>query len=257
MFGLDPFNLPVAITEMVILLAVAAFIGWLLSRLALAGRINTLQESIERKQAELDDCRWIKKAGKASGGVTSRPQPIIETPPAFVHADPLLPAIAPDETPELIDADIKAPIVNTSPEVITPIVPEPVVIKPVPEVSPVAAVIPPAPASILPPVTTGNSEAAVLSRIAARASEINFDRIGRATAAEADDLKTIVGVGPFLERKLHSLGIYTFRQVANFTKEDIDKVNEIIEFFPGRIERDNWVEQSIEFYQKKYGRQNS
>ena len=98
---------------------------------------------------------------------------------------------------------------------------------------------------------TGNSEAAVLNRIAARAAEVNFDRIGRATAREADDLKDIVGVGPFLERKLHTLGIYTFRQIANFTKEDIDKVNELIEFFPGRIERDNWVEQSKEFYKRK------
>ena len=102
----------------------------------------------------------------------------------------------------------------------------------------------------------GNSEEAVLNRIAARANEINFDRIGLATAAEADDLKDIVGVGPFLERKLHSLGIYTFRQVANFTKEDVDQVNSIIEFFPGRIERDNWVDQSKDFHEKKYGKRN-
>ena len=99
---------------------------------------------------------------------------------------------------------------------------------------------------------TGTDESAVMSRIAARANELNFDRIGLATASQADDLKDIVGIGPFLERKLHSLGIYTFRQVANFTKEDMDKVNEIIEFFPGRIERDNWVEQSAELHKKKY-----
>jgi predicted flap endonuclease-1-like 5' DNA nuclease len=99
----------------------------------------------------------------------------------------------------------------------------------------------------------GNSEAAVLSRIAARSGELNFDRIGRATAAEADDLKDIVGIGPFLERKLHSLGIFTFRQIANFTREDTAKVNEIIEFFPGRIERDNWVDQSKLYHERKYG----
>jgi predicted flap endonuclease-1-like 5' DNA nuclease len=101
------------------------------------------------------------------------------------------------------------------------------------------------------PLTAGVDEASVLNRIRARAGELNFDRIGRAAATEADDLKDIVGVGPFLERKLHAIGIYTFRQVANFTKEDIDKVNDIIEFFPGRIERDNWVGQAAELDKRK------
>ncbi|TAE23249.1 MAG: hypothetical protein EAZ91_22625 [Cytophagales bacterium] len=97
----------------------------------------------------------------------------------------------------------------------------------------------------------GADESAVLNRIRSRATEVNFDRIGRATATDADDLKDIVGVGPFLERKLHAIGIYTFRQVANFTKEDIDKVNDIIEFFPGRIERDNWVGQAADLDKRK------
>lgn len=97
----------------------------------------------------------------------------------------------------------------------------------------------------------GIDESAVLNRIRSRAHEINFNRIGQATAKDADDLKDIVGIGPFLERKLNTVGIYTFRQIANFTKQDIDKVNEIIEFFPGRIERDNWVGQANELNKKK------
>ncbi|RYF73448.1 MAG: hypothetical protein EOO39_10400 [Cytophagaceae bacterium] len=96
-----------------------------------------------------------------------------------------------------------------------------------------------------------DQEALILNRVRARANELDFSYIGRATAAEADDLKDIVGVGPFLEKKLHAIGIYTFRQVANFTKEDVAKVNDIIEFFPGRIERDDWVGQSAEFERKK------
>lgn len=73
---------------------------------------------------------------------------------------------------------------------------------------------------------------------------INFERIGIATEKEKDDLKLISGIGPYIERKLNALGIYTFRQIANFTPEDIAKVTEAIEFFPGRIIRDNWVEQA-------------
>jgi len=96
-----------------------------------------------------------------------------------------------------------------------------------------------------------DQEALILNRIRARASELDFAHIGRAAAVEADDLKDIVGVGPFLEKKLHAIGIYTFRQVANLTREDVAKVNDIIEFFPGRIERDDWVGQSAEFERKK------
>ncbi|MBC8152854.1 MAG: hypothetical protein H7Z72_08090, partial [Bacteroidetes bacterium] len=88
------------------------------------------------------------------------------------------------------------------------------------------------------PLSTRPDDTGVLNRIKARAGEIDLTRIGVATADEADALQAIVGVGPFLERKLHAIGIYTFRQIANFSKDDVEQVNEIIEFFPGRIERD-------------------
>ncbi len=84
----------------------------------------------------------------------------------------------------------------------------------------------------------------VLSRIEAKASQINFERIGRSAAHEKDDLKLIKGVGHFIEKKLNALGIYTFEQVANFNEEDETKVNEAIEFFPGRIKRDAWAKQA-------------
>ncbi len=96
-----------------------------------------------------------------------------------------------------------------------------------------------------------NEEVRILDRIRARASTLDYSYIGLATAAEADDLKEIVGIGPFLERKLHAIDIYTFRQIANFTPEDVDKVNDIIEFFPGRIERDRWVSQAAALTNRK------
>lgn len=70
--------------------------------------------------------------------------------------------------------------------------------------------------------------------------------IGIATASfsDKDDLKKISGVGPFIEEKLHRLGIYTFHQIASMTPEQAEKINEAIEFFPGRILRDDWVGQA-------------
>jgi len=45
-----------------------------------------------------------------------------------------------------------------------------------------------------------------------------------------------------------------FSRIGRFTAEDIKRVSESLEFFPGRIERDDWVGGAKEAYQKKYGR---
>jgi predicted flap endonuclease-1-like 5' DNA nuclease len=59
----------------------------------------------------------------------------------------------------------------------------------------------------------------------------------------ADDLKRIRGVGVLIEKKLNSLGITSYDQVANWTAADIDRISQILDF-KGRIERENWVEQA-------------
>ena len=71
---------------------------------------------------------------------------------------------------------------------------------------------------------------------------------------EVDDLKRIKGVGPVMEDVLNSKGIYLFRQVANLTPREVDWVNEAIDAFPGRIQRDRWVGQAQQLYREKYGR---
>ena len=51
-------------------------------------------------------------------------------------------------------------------------------------------------------------------------------------------------MGPFIEEKLNALGIYTFSQISKMTSELEDQVNEAIEFFPGRVKRDEWSNQA-------------
>ncbi|MBL4891053.1 MAG: proton-conducting membrane transporter, partial [Rhizobiaceae bacterium] len=63
---------------------------------------------------------------------------------------------------------------------------------------------------------------------------------------DPDDLKRISGVGPVLETKLHDLGITKFEQVANFTADDIARVDDRLAF-KGRIERDGWLDQAKTF----------
>ncbi len=95
------------------------------------------------------------------------------------------------------------------------------------------------------PVSGANAkEQAALDAVAAKKHLINFDSIGSATESDKDDLKLIKGIGPFIEKKLNALGIWTFKQISAFTSEDVQSVTKAIEFFPGRIERDNWVSQA-------------
>ena len=83
-----------------------------------------------------------------------------------------------------------------------------------------------------------------MSRIKKRKKDFNFDRIGKATKKNADDLQVIKGIGPYSEEKLNALGIFTYAQLANFDRKTEDEVNDAIEHYKGRIRRDEWVKQA-------------
>jgi NADH-quinone oxidoreductase subunit E len=66
---------------------------------------------------------------------------------------------------------------------------------------------------------------------------------GIAKPTLVDDLKLISGVGPKIEGILHTLGIYTFAQVASWKKAEREWVDGYLSF-QGRIDRDDWVKQA-------------
>ena len=70
---------------------------------------------------------------------------------------------------------------------------------------------------------------------------------------DRDNLQDIVGVGKVFEQALHELGIFTFRQIANFDISDIARVNAELKEFKGRMEQDDWIGQAKELHFKKYG----
>ena len=100
------------------------------------------------------------------------------------------------------------------------------------------------------PLSKEEKKEAELERIKERSKNIDFDILGTASADEKDDLKTIKGVGPFIEEKLNALGIYTFSQISKMTSDLEDQVNEAIEFFPGRVKRDEWAKQAKDLLDK-------
>nr|MCH9661004.1 hypothetical protein [Bacteroidota bacterium] len=73
---------------------------------------------------------------------------------------------------------------------------------------------------------------------------LNFDNFGSAEKTDRADLTQINGIGPYIEQKLNEIGIYNYEQISRFKDEDIRILTELIDFFPGRIERDDWVGQA-------------
>lgn len=74
--------------------------------------------------------------------------------------------------------------------------------------------------------------------------QLDFERFGYGNIRAKDNLTLIEGIGPYIEEKLFEIGIYNFEQISKFEESDIRIITELIDFFPGRIERDNWVQQA-------------
>ncbi|GLU51589.1 hypothetical protein [Dyadobacter frigoris] len=89
---LNPFSKPVAISEILILLIIAAFVGWLIARLITNGRIRVLRESISERKIELANCRSQHRE------FTTAQQPLVGKASKTVYptAIPLDPAKADD-----------------------------------------------------------------------------------------------------------------------------------------------------------------
>ena len=64
-----------------------------------------------------------------------------------------------------------------------------------------------------------------------------------ARSAPVEDLKRIRGIGVLIEKRLNSMGVLNYEQIANWTAADIARVSQSLDF-KGRIERENWVEQA-------------
>jgi predicted flap endonuclease-1-like 5' DNA nuclease len=87
-----------------------------------------------------------------------------------------------------------------------------------------------------------------------RKASVARKSIGKKPAKqEKDDLQEIIGIGKVFEQALHELGIYSFRQIADFDVADIARVNVELKECKGRMEQDDWIGQAKDLLFKKYG----
>ncbi len=95
----------------------------------------------------------------------------------------------------------------------------------------------------------------------AAAAAVAMTAIGiPAAIGSPDDLLQIKGVGPKLNALLNSLGITRFDQIAAWGRKEVEIVDEHLEMFKGRIDRDSWIEQAgllakgmIKEFEAKFG----
>ena len=72
--------------------------------------------------------------------------------------------------------------------------------------------------------------------------------------AVSDDLRAVRGIGPSMERKLHGLGIVSYRQLALLDGAELEQVRAELTDFRNRIEREDWAGQARALHREKYGR---
>lgn len=126
------------------------------------------------------------------------------------------------------DAAVEAPVAAT-------VVSAPAVAAAIPKYTP-----PPAPV-VRAPVVAAPAVAAVEP---ARMAKMERPRgITMARNGKPDDLLRISGVGPKNEKILHSLGFFHFDQIAAWTPEQVNWVDDHLRF-GGRIEREEWINQA-------------
>jgi predicted flap endonuclease-1-like 5' DNA nuclease len=205
-----------------------------------AGGETYYSRSRDRAAASAETPAPATEAAPAQAAMTPEPAPA----PAAV---PLTeqPASEPDIVTK-VEAPVPAPAASPATVAI------PVVAAPAPQPTAPAEPAPP-PAATAAPAEAAASEPAAADDAAGSLPYLRSVRSETLIGAEAartplpdtvtDDLKRIRGIGVLIEKKLNSLGITHYEQVANWTGADIERISRILDF-KGRIERENWIEQA-------------
>jgi predicted flap endonuclease-1-like 5' DNA nuclease len=92
----------------------------------------------------------------------------------------------------------------------------------------------------------------ILERIGQRRGSLDWTKIGaNFQGKNPDDLTMINGIDEFTEKKLNSLGIFTYEQISNFDSETSREVNDSLELLPGKIAELAWTKQALTMLELK------
>jgi len=68
-------------------------------------------------------------------------------------------------------------------------------------------------------------------------------KFGTPGSKHRDDLKVVNGIGPVIEKALNRFGIKSWEQLATLKVKEVKAIDEALDF-PGRIQREQWVQQA-------------
>ncbi len=92
----------------------------------------------------------------------------------------------------------------------------------------------------------------ILERIGQRRGLLDWTKIGaNFQGKNPDDLTMINGIDELTEKKLNSLGIFTYEQISNFDIDTSNEVNDSLELLPGKISELAWTKQAITMLELK------
>ena len=82
------------------------------------------------------------------------------------------------------------------------------------------------------------------------ATKKSTTRSKKVSAKNKDNLQLITGIGKVLEGALNKQKVYTFKQIADMSKDDIELISKKVQGFGDKLKKYKWVKQAKSLYKK-------
>ena len=94
-------------------------------------------------------------------------------------------------------------------------------------------------------------ELLILERVGKRRDSIDWKKIGEFGGSSSDDLTLINGIDEFTQKKLNSLGVFSYEQLSRMDSTTAKNVNDALEMLPGKVIEMDWTKQAITMLELK------
>ena len=94
-------------------------------------------------------------------------------------------------------------------------------------------------------------ELLILERVGKRRESIDWKKIGDFVGSSYDDLTLINGIDEFTQKKLNSLGVFSYEQLSRMDSTIAKEVNDALEMLPGKVIEMDWTKQAITMLELK------
>jgi len=94
-------------------------------------------------------------------------------------------------------------------------------------------------------------ELLILERVGKRRDSIDWKKIGEFGGSSSDDLTLINGIDEFTQKKLNSLGVFSYEQLSRMDSTTAKNVNDALEMLPEKVIEMDWTKQAITMLELK------